>query len=237
MAAIGDSITLGVGADPTSYGVAPQYSWATGDASEGIVKSHYARLLELTPEIAGNHHNLARGGARMRGGPRQARRAAKLGVDYVTVFLGANDICRQNETLMTSLEDFEAQFAETLSILDERLPQAHVYVLSIPNLHDLWVTLRDNPAVSEMWRLANTCPALLATTNTEATRRTVRDRLLAFNDILATTSSRFERCRFDEDVVFEHAYTVEHLSADFFHPSHVGQSQLAETTWRNGYWS
>lgn len=234
MAAIGDSITVGVGADPMGYGVAPAHSWATGDAPEGGVRSHYQRLVELEPAMRGNNYNLARGGARMGHARRQARRAVKLGVDYVTILLGGNDLCGRRAGDVTPGEEFEQQFLEALQVLDRGVPELRVYVLSVPNIYGVWESLRDDPVASEMWAMTRTCRALAGTTAT--TVAAFRDHNLAYNDILEAVSRRFDRCRFDDYAVYQQAYDPEHLSLDFFHPSHAGQRQLAEVSWRAGYW-
>ncbi|MDQ3963256.1 MAG: GDSL-type esterase/lipase family protein [Actinomycetota bacterium] len=235
MAAIGDSITLGVGAEPVGYGVAPAYSWATGDALVDGVRSHYERLLELEPQIKGNNHNLARGGARMTHARRQARRAIRLGVDYVTILLGGNDLCGRRSGELTPLANFEKHIDDALQLLTRGLPQVHVYVLSIPNIYEMWDALRADPMAMQMWAMAGTCRALLSPDATVV--RAFRDHNLAYNEILERVCRRFDRCRFDEHAVYKHAYSPEYLSLDFFHPSYLGQRQLAEVSWRSGYWS
>jgi lysophospholipase L1-like esterase len=65
--------------------------------------------------------------------PGQARRTVDQGAEYVTILMGANDLCGWDGAL-TPTSTFRAQFRETLEILRDGLPGGHVFVASIPNL-------------------------------------------------------------------------------------------------------
>ncbi len=235
MAAIGDSITQGVGGDPTGYAVAPEYSWATGGA-EGMA-SHYARIRSLNARIESARHNLAIGGAGISSGPRQARRAVALGADYVTFLLGGNDLCTWSKMSITSVSSFERHFCRAIEILTEGLPRAHIYVSSIPNVHRLWEILHQDPAAQTVWRYSRGCRSLLGPRATQADRRAVLERNLALNAVLEKVTAEQERVRFDDHALFEHAYTPAYVSLDYFHPSHVGQQELAQISWNRSFWS
>src|SRR4051794_41652035 len=92
MAAMGDSISRGYDVC-CSFGEHPQNAWSTGDAAGDGVTSHYERLLAADPAIAGHAFNDAVTGARMAGAPAQAAQAVGQGAQYVTVLMGANDVC------------------------------------------------------------------------------------------------------------------------------------------------
>src|SRR5215207_549966 len=98
MAALGDSMTRGFNAcgfffDCTSH------SWSTGTYQP--VRSHYLRLLALSPAISGHNYNDARSGARMADLNGQAAMAVSQKVDYVTILMGANDACTSSVSTMT----------------------------------------------------------------------------------------------------------------------------------------
>ncbi len=236
MAAIGDSITQAVNASPDAFGGAPALSWATGKSRDDV-SSHYERLLARHPRIEGRSYNLSISGARMSSAPAQARRAVARRVEYVTILLGANDLCAWSRHGITSEASFVRSFRRSLEILTEGLPEARIFVASIPNVARLWDLFHDDPLVVAAWDYMGTCRAMLSSKASERDRAFVADRNLAFNEALSKVCAGFDRCRFDDYAVYDHPYTRDYVSIDFFHPSLVGQRQLAEVTWRAGYWS
>ncbi len=59
MAALGDSITQGVGADPATAAPATHLSWSTGNHPDDPAHSHYERLLAAGAPIQDRTVNLA----------------------------------------------------------------------------------------------------------------------------------------------------------------------------------
>src|SRR5689334_4800431 len=84
MAALGDSITAGVGSC-LAYLACSRNSWATGAA--GDVDSHYRRILAKNSRIKGHVHNFAEPGAEADALAGQAARAVDAKVSYVTVLI------------------------------------------------------------------------------------------------------------------------------------------------------
>src|SRR5215211_8760481 len=144
IAGIGDSITRA--ADVCCwYGDHPAQSWSTGGGAFDGIRSHYERIRELNPNIAGHNFNDARSGARMSHAQAQAQTAVTQQARYVTVLMSANDVCTSSPSTMTSVSDFQAQFAATMNVLAAGLPPgSHVFVSSIPNVYRLWQLFRDN---------------------------------------------------------------------------------------------
>jgi lysophospholipase L1-like esterase len=69
-----------------------------------------------------------------------------------------------------------------------------------------------------------------ASTATAAQQRrtAVRDRVVAYNKVLADVCGAYARCRTDGGAVFGYRFTADELSTwDWFHPSRRGQEQLA----------
>ncbi len=116
MAAIGDSITR---ATDTCcwYGDHPSNSWSTGAAGWDGVGSHYERLRAFDPAIGGHAYNDAAAGATMASGPGQAQQAVDQHAEYVTVMLGANDLCTSSPATMTPVDVFRTQIRSTLQTL------------------------------------------------------------------------------------------------------------------------
>ncbi len=237
MAAIGDSITQAATLDDAANQGASLSSWATGYNPADPIESHYERLLANHPRISARRHNNSVSGARMVDALEQAKRAVSQRVDYVTFLMGANDLCAPSPAAMTSVSNFQRQFAAALDRLIRRLPQVKVYVLSIPNIYRLWTLFRPHALVRTLWNEAEICPSMLSAVSSQAHRQQVRRRNVEFNEVLRKVCERYARCKFDGNAVFNYPFTAEHVSTlDFFHPSRQGQKALAEISWRNGYW-
>ena len=235
MAAIGDSITQAANVGFGSGDWALEHSWATGRSADDPVVSHLERLRAGRSSNATVAHNVSFSGARMRDAVGQARVAVSRGADYVTFLMGANDACTSSLSSMTPVQSFRHDFDRALAALTTGLPDAIVYVVSIPDVYRLWDVMIDNAQARESWSAFGTCGALLDARNSERDRLRVRQRIEQFNEILEEGCRRYERCHYDGGAVFRYPFTAEDVSPlDFFHPSITGQSHLAEVTWRHG---
>ncbi|MFF6774564.1 SGNH/GDSL hydrolase family protein [Streptomyces sp. NPDC012637] len=233
VAAVGDSITRAFDAC-TVLADCPEVSWATG--TDAAVNSLALRLLG-PQKVAGRSWNLARSGARMAELPEQMAAAAAQRPELVTVMMGANDACRDRVADMTPVEDFRASFTTALARLRAGAPKAQVYVSSVPDLRRLWATGRVSPMGRQVWKLG-VCGSMLADAEdlgaaAEERRTRVRDRVVAYNEVLREVCAEDARCRYDGGAVFGFAFGQGQLSPwDFFHPSKDGQARLAEIAYR-----
>ncbi len=238
MAAVGDSITQAFDAC-CWYGNHPADSWSTGDASWDGVRSHYERIRAVKPAIGGNQHNDSVSGAKMSDAPAQAATAVAQQAKYVTVLMGANDLCTSSTSTMTSVDAFRTQFSQALATLEAGLPaQSHVFVVSIPDVYHLWGLYHTDSIARWVWSTAGICQSLLSPANTDAQRQAVRDREAAFNAVLAQVCGQYPTCRFDGYAVFHYQFARSQVSKlDYFHPSLSGQAALADVTWAASWWS
>jgi len=240
MASTGDSITRAYNTGFFPYIDNPSASWSTG--TSGSVVSHYTRLLALQPSIAGHAYNDAKSGAKMIDLAGQLTTAATQRVDYVTVLMGGNDICTSSESSMTSVATFQSQFVNAMNAITSSSPSTRVYVVSIPNVYNLWSVLRNSFTARTVWSLFNVCPSMLAnplsTAQADVDRRArVLQRELDFNGVLQSMCAQYARCRYDGGAVFGTTFVASDITArDYFHPSTAGQAKLAAVTWAAGYW-
>ncbi|MFC4535236.1 SGNH/GDSL hydrolase family protein [Sphaerisporangium dianthi] len=232
MASMGDSITRGFNAcgfyvDCTSR------SWSTGSSS--TVNSHYLRLRAANPSLVA--HNDAESGATVADMPGQAQEAVSQGVDYVTILIGANDACASSESGMTSVADFEARFRAAVTTLVTGLPDAAIFVASIPDLKRLWEVGKGNLTARTAWAALDICQSMLArprsTDAADAARRDrVRQRVADFNTVMATVCAEQAACRYDGGAIFGYPFSLSDVSTwDYFHPNTNGQRVLAEVTY------
>ncbi len=238
VAALGDSITRAYGLCE-AWGDCPDASWATGTQND--VQSHRTRLGAQAQGSTPRAHNLAVSGATVSGLDAQARQAVTIGADYVTVLIGGNDACAYSEQAMTPTRVFAERFASAMTTLTDGLPDARILVVSIPDLHRLWLVGKDHERVVDTWRRVGVCQAMLANPTSTAPadrqrRSRVRDRVMAYNEVMATLCQRHEQCRWDGNAVFEHRFPLEAVSPrDYWHPSVDGQRRLAEVAWKAGF--
>ena len=166
MAAIGDSITRAYDVC-CSYGDHPGQSWSTGATSYDGIASHYERIRQLNSAITGHADNDAVTGAKMSAAPGQATQAVSQGARYVTILMGANDLCTSSVSTMTSTTTFRAQFSQAMATLMAQDRKPYVFVSSIPNLYQLWTVLHTNSLARWAWANFHICQSMLAATNTD----------------------------------------------------------------------
>jgi lysophospholipase L1-like esterase len=235
MASTGDSITRAFNTGSNGFIDAPANSWSTGTSAS--VNSVYSRILAVNPAIGGKNFNDARTGAKMVDLNGQVTTAAGQNVEYVTILMGANDVCTSGESTMTSVQTFRDQFQAAMTTLNQRLPNARIYVLSVPNVYNLWSVLKGNSSARATWGLLKICQSMLAnplsTQQADVARRErVRQRNIDFNTQLQQVCAQYVQCRFDNNAVFNTVFLASDVSnRDYFHPSVAGQAKLAETAW------
>lgn len=234
IASTGDSITRAYNTCWFPYVDCPSNSWSTGSSLPG---SHYRRILAVNPAISGRTYNHGVTGADMADLNVQAQGVVSRGVQYVTVLMGANDVCASSEGGMTPVETFRAQFQQGLATLTTGLPSARIFVSSIPDIHQLFSLYRYDLGANAVWAAAGICQSMLANpmSNTQADvdrRARVRQRNIDYNTQLAQVCAMYTLCRFDGNAVFNTAFVRSDVTTrDYFHPSVAGQSKLATVTW------
>ena len=237
MAALGDSVTRAFAACGRG-GDCVETSWATGTIKD--LDSHAQRLTIANPDRS---HNLAVSGARVSGLASQVEAAVWARPDYVTVLIGANDACTPTEAAMTSVEEYTGAFNAALNALVRGLPNAHILVLSVPDLARLWEVGRDYPEVRRVWDSYGICQSMLAdptdiTAGAQARRDRVRARIQAYNAAMTVAcAGHTPHCRADGNAVFNYRFDLEDVSPiDYWHPSKRGQVTLAQVAWEAGFW-
>jgi PKD repeat protein len=238
MAAVGDSISQAASSAGSLGADAPQNSWTTGTSS--TVNSHYLRLLGAGADVSGRAYNRSVSGAKMVNLSAQMAGLDSIDPDYLTVLMGGNDLCTDTVAGMTSVTAFHDQFTQAMTTLRTVSPDTHVYVVSIPNVYQLWQLFKGNFWARFIWSAAGICQSLLANPTSTQTadvqrREAVRQRNIAFNAQLADVCAQFQPCLYDGNAVFNTPFTSGDVSGDYFHPSVAGQAKLASVTWNATY--
>jgi len=212
-----------------------EFSWSTGTGT--AVKSHYQRILAANAAISGHLYNEAATGAKMSALDGQLQSAARQNVDYVTVLIGANDVCAASIATMTSTATFKSQFQQAMANFTRADTKARVFVSSIVNIYELWAVLHTNTSATSTWQNLQICRSMLSPYNTEADRQAVVQRVQEYNTALADVCAQYRQCRWDGLATYNFRFSVSDISTvDYFHPSLAGQNHLASVTWQAGYW-
>jgi len=233
IASTGDSITRAFNDCWFPYIDCPAASWSTGTSSY----SHYRRIQSANPGIAGRSFNHAVSGADMADLFGQVQGAIGRRAEYVTILMGANDVCASSEAAMTPVATFRAQFEQAMASLNAGLPNSRVFVSSIPDIHQLFSLYRYDLGANAVWAVAGICQSMLAWPFSNlpgdvARRARVRQRNIDYNTQLAQVCALYTRCRFDSNAVFNTPFVRSDVTTrDYFHPSVNGQTKLAAVTW------
>ena len=233
IASTGDSITRAFNDCWFPYIDCPAASWSTGTSSY----SHYRRIQAVNPTITGRTFNHAASGADMADLQGQVQGVIGRGAQYVTILMGANDVCASSEAAMTPVDVFASQFTGALSTLTTALPSTRIFVSSIPDVHQLFTLYRWDLRANSVWAVAGICQSMLAnpwssSAADTARRARVRQRNIDYNSVLGQVCAMHTNCRFDGNAVFNTAFARGDVTTrDYFHPSVNGQARLAAITW------
>jgi lysophospholipase L1-like esterase len=244
---IGDSLTRGT--DANLPGDNLNNSWANGyygfwERLFGLpdVNSHNQRITTQFGS-SGSNWIAAQNGARVEDMAAQATPVALVGVNYATVMLGGNDVCRGSLADLPTNPEFEAHVRNGLTTLLNGLPNgATALVIAIPNvkaLYDLGLskTALGITSCSTLWKQTGLCKSMLSQNNTELDRQYVQSRNIGYNEILQRVTAELAASYPEKFVRFSPAgYQLpsaqEHISdLDCYHSSWQGQRALSALTW------
>lgn len=238
MSALGDSITRAFNAAGWFVDY-PARSWTTG--TDSGVNSHYLRIKAKNSAITNKNYNDAKSGAEMIDLNGQAQTAVGRGVQYVTILMGANDVCASSEAGMTPVTTFRSQFQTAMTTLTTGLPNASIFVASIPRIKRLWEVGKGSSSARAAWDGYNICQSMLAnptsTAQADVDRRVrVDQRNIDFNTQLQQVCAQYVNCKFDGNAVFNYQFQLSHMSGwDYFHPNKSGQTALASVSYAAGF--
>jgi len=233
MGSIGDSITQAMNSQ--NWGDNQQYNWSTGENKDGLVYSHYKRMKEI---IEGNisTYNSSVSGAKSDQLEDQAREILDKDIDYLTILIGANDVCSWTGKYDKNIEEYKKNVENVVKIFIDNNPQIKILIAPIPNLYNLW-EVGNSKSCQFMWDIAQICSPLLHSSRTEDERLAFSERTFKANNRLNEIANEYpNNVRYDptlEDYEFE----WEDVSPkDCFHPSIKGQNLISELTWGTGWY-
>lgn len=226
MAALGDSLSAGFPGSPSG-------SWTTGTS----LNSHAARLKKLYPGLQA--YNFAAAGAPVSAFSAQARSAVAKGVGYVTVMFGTNDVCNPLGGQPVPLATFRQRFVEGLTILKTGLPNAKIFVASIPNLDSVRRALLDAGKTATTPYCSRFFSNPSSTADSDVQRRaSLLSEIKFFNYVMATECSKVVGCKTDKMAVNSHTWIAAELLEGDGHWTKAGHQRISDITWAVGFaWS
>jgi lysophospholipase L1-like esterase len=227
---LGDSITQAFQTGRIAFTNNPEDSWATGTNSK--VKSVFERIKEKNSKATETNRSVS--GAKVSGLNEQAKKAVSDKAELVTILIGANDACANPSTSQSS---FTSNFQTTINTLKSGLPNARIYVASIPNVFHLWEVFHTNKTATKSWETTKECPGIMTEPTSEATAaKNRRAATLAaeegYNATLKSICAATANCQYDNGTLFAAQFVASEVSTnDYFHPSVAGQTSLASIAW------
>jgi lysophospholipase L1-like esterase len=223
------------------------WEWLLGRTN---VNSHNQRISAKYGSSNRKNYMEAVSGADSYDIPPQMGQSVAHVADYVTLFMGHNDVCQDGFGDIPTDAEFEANVRAGFDQLKNGLPNgATVYTLALVDIYKLWQL---GPQLDGL--LGIDCQIIWATTllgvfpcgtmlnplNSEADRQYTRSRNVAFNGILEDLVAEYEATdphhhwRFT-DGTFEADFVPSEVSPyDCFHPSAQGQKRLSSESWAAG---
>ncbi len=226
-------------------------SWTTGIGSKKV-NSHASRLKKLNPNISIS--NFAEPSARIdRVLNIQLPRLKKWSLesykqnypDYLTLMVGANDICANSLAESTPVKTYAANYKKILIEILSSSPKTRVLVNYLPPLQDL-INSKDAflwafPGINScngFWKIAPLCKSI--THGDENNALDVATRVQQMNQAITKTVNELrktygDRVRIGEKVAQRRIHKND-LSIDCFHPNAHAQNDIAELSWASTWW-
>lgn len=261
LSSVGDSITEAINAEEYNLfnPINPNHwaSWVNGYRGfwewllgRTNVNSHNQRITSAFGRSGRKNYMQAVSGADSFDVPPQTSQSVLNAADYVTIFMGHNDVCQSDFASIPSDAQFEANVRAGLDNLRSGLPNgATIYVLGLVDIYKLYqlgdeLTSLGILDCKVVWATSLLgifpCATMLSPLNSEADRQYTRSRNIAFNQILEDLVAEYNASDSHHyyeytDEAFEYEFAPSQVSGfDCFHPSAAGQKELARVSWQVG---
>ncbi len=227
-------------------------SWTTGIGS-AKVWSHAARLKNINPKLSIS--NFAEPGANVESV--RTQQLPKLNAwsqmnfkrnypDYVTLLVGANDICADSLEDATPVKSYLNSYGKILNEILKQAPTTRILVVALApydqlrNSDDAFLAAFPKmQSCADFWQMAPLCKSITHgnDSNTHKVKIRVNTLNAGLRNLVNTLQKKFgDRVRF-ADKIAKRSIQPQDLSIDCFHPNDIGQKDIAEFSWRSTWWA
>lgn len=228
------------------------YSWTTGLGSRKVL-SHAGRLRQLNPSL--KVANFAEPGAKIAAvwtsqlPQLKAATQRSLGQnypDYVTLLVGANDVCGETLAHLTPAQAYLRSYRKILQEILRESPESKVLAVALPPYVDIRnsadALLFGLPGLSRcqsIWKLAPLCPNITSEDPRAqwGTKKHIQQLNRGIQGLVSELRQQYgDRVRFAEKTA-KRRITPQDLSIDCFHPNDAAQNDLASLSWQSTWWA
>ena len=228
--ALGDSISTAF--DAKVVGNNLPYSWTTGISED--IDSHFLHLRRLYSDRQVEAVNVAIPGARTESLAVEVKRLVPYHPDYVTLEMGANDLCRWTDAHSDAPRRAYADHMRgAVEALLHANPDVRILLVDIPDTSHL-LDLKVSRLCEMLWNnpFHPICPTILGTTITEEQRATFNAHRATLNGELAKIADAYPNNVRLATATADYEFSQDEVSPiDCFHPSVTGQKNWADKTW------
>lgn len=216
-AVLGDSVSTGFNSEKKWNNL--ENSWASGTA----IDSHFSRLHKKFPNKKISVINLAIPGVDTSDIERQAKVAARIHLDYVTILIGSNDLCRG----FHDVDIYEQRIRSAIKIITNRSPKVKILISSIPNIPEVRHVAKDLSCDRTWSKVMMMCDV--------SDEDKFYDVWWRMNTILDIISRSNDNVIFSDSLMMREIKKDSISKIDCFHPNLKAQKEIAEMTWNDGW--
>ena len=162
--------------------------------------------------------------------------------DYVTLLIGANDICQDTAEQMVDERTYYSNVVATIDEIQRQNPKTKVLISSLPNIDALHNIAIDQPlfvgtTCKDIWKTIKLCHTLTLEDN-PVERQKIAQRVLQYNTALqniAQDRGANGKVKFAKSI-YDVKFTANDISVDCFHPNPHGQQMLSDASFSDGFW-
>ncbi len=230
-----------------------ELSWATGVKFDDLVESHAERLKKHIPDLRAWNFSIS--GARSHELHKQVSEMKRVvehlehGFDYVVMLIGNNDMLADQVSDFIDPQVLKMNVEMALEEILRDSPRAKVLLSGPPEIFEIFDASNGIEALKFL-RMSVKCQELRKTLygdkvifrpENETDYEEAKNKLIAYRDALRSLPDEMSWRHPEAEIRFVEIPRSEQrakkvLSVDCFHPSEWGQAELANATWKKGFW-
>ncbi len=214
-------------------------TWTTGTDHDKI-ESHYLRLQKIFPQKTFKEINVAVPGIPSKYLPLQARWLSRYHPDYVTVTIGANDICNASIDDPLNVPRLIYNVEVSLDKIIASNPNVKILIGLVPDILKVTHAIDVTPRCQFQYEhIPLSCKIALSPFTTEEEKWAFEINRGLVNETLGKIAQKYsDHVKVPPPEVANYDFGSDMISnIDCFHPNLKGQQTLAEMMWQYGWFN